>query len=252
MEIPYNQFREEVRRFAMDTMNNIERKWLVANIVGFELGGFIGLFGVSGIVIVLSLIMEEITIPEGVLGVIGGFIGGVVVGLSQYLALRKRITISYPWLWIIACAVGLSVGVLVASYKGLNAELNPFDLRPLFLPWIMGGVLMGVIIGGLQWVTLRRNVPRAEIWIPGNIIADLVVVILFSYPFYTYLGINEAPNDSGMGLLSVIVIGGLCTFSGALAGLFNGLITLVPLRKLLKEVMKDNTPVAELPSTDAG
>ena len=222
----------------MDKVKNIRTEWLIVNIVGFEVGVILGVIACIG-AIAASTVLPFLNSDWSFGGIIG-LIVGLLVGLLQYLMLRNRISISFPWLWVIAYTVGIPIGEMVATYAGFNPSPNPFALMTLLLPWILGGLTMGIIIGGLQWITVRKNLPRSEIWIIWTIIASVVVIIFFSYPSIFYMGTNEGPSDSGFGILFGLIQFLMCIGSGLLAGLLYGLITWIPLRKLLKENVKEN------------
>ncbi len=69
----------------------------------------------------------------GLLGLdVGGLVGGSVVGLSQWLVLRRWV--SQAWWWIIATAVGGAAGIGLSQYVGQAAA-------------------EGVVSGGLVWVS---------------------------------------------------------------------------------------------------
>lgn len=79
-------------------------------------------------------------------------VGGIVVGLFQSLILRRYLSGSARWALASLAAAG--VGALVAL-----ADVG------LGLP--AGAVLYGAIVGVLQWLVLRGQIPRAGWWVPA-------------------------------------------------------------------------------------
>jgi len=109
--------------------------------IGFPLGGLAATALVGGV-----------TTP--VEGVIGGAATGAVIGLAQWLALRRRLALT-PW-WIAATAVGMGVGL------ALGIALLGTDTAGITLP--LRGLVTGASIGIAQFALLRGNTARAFVW----------------------------------------------------------------------------------------
>ena len=109
--------------------------------VGFPLGGLAATALVGGV-----------TTP--VEGVIGGAATGAVIGLAQWLVLRRRLSLT-PW-WIAATAVGMGVGL------ALGIALFGTDTAGITLP--LRGLVTGASIGIAQFALLRGNTARAFVW----------------------------------------------------------------------------------------
>ncbi len=96
--------------------------------------------------------------------VIFGAASGAVVGLVQWLVLRRQISRA-GW-WILASAAGLAVatgaGIVVAWLTGYSIELANFAVLGR---WVAVAALGGAVIGILQWFVLRRQVSRASWWV---------------------------------------------------------------------------------------
>ena len=109
--------------------------------VGFPLGGLAATALVGGV-----------TTP--VEGVIGGAATGAVIGLAQWLALRRRLALT-PW-WIAATAVGMGVGLALGiALLGTNTAGITLPLR---------GLVTGTGIGIAQFVLLHGITVRALTW----------------------------------------------------------------------------------------
>ena len=109
--------------------------------VGFPLGGLAAFALVGGV-----------TTP--VEGVIGGAATGAVIGLTQWLALRRRLALT-PW-WIAATAVGMGTGL------ALGIALLGTDTVGITLP--LRGLVTGAGIGIAQFMLLRGSTARAFVW----------------------------------------------------------------------------------------
>jgi hypothetical protein len=111
--------------------------------LGFPLGGLAAIGLVGGVESVLD-------------GAIAGAACGAVLGLVQWLVLRRRL--SLPRSWIVATSLGMAGGLaLTLALFGTSTAGNVLLLR---------GVSTGLLIGLAQWVVLRGSVPRAWVWVP--------------------------------------------------------------------------------------
>ena len=109
--------------------------------IGFPLGG-----------LAASALVGGVTTPLD--GVIGGAATGAVIGLAQWLALRRRVALT-PW-WIAATAAGMSAGL------GLGIALLGPDTAGITLP--LRGLVTGAGIGIAQFALLRGSTARAFVW----------------------------------------------------------------------------------------
>jgi hypothetical protein len=109
--------------------------------LGFPLGGLAG----------LALAGPVTGVPQAALG---GAATGAVIGLAQWLVLRRRLPLT-PW-WVAVTSAGMSGGL------ALGVELLGTDTAGAALP--LRGLVTGVGIGLAQWLVLRGRSPRASIW----------------------------------------------------------------------------------------
>jgi len=220
----------------MDTMKKIHKSWLIANVAGFW-GGFI-----IGIIIIFFLAFYISPMPDRIWAGVIGFSLGAAVGLGQYLALRSRLSLSNSFIWIFACAIGLSVGFLVEP-SAFRSESNPITAS-LILRVLMAGLIAGAIIGILQWLTLRKNYSKVWMWIIANISAGPLVTTTLLIPVIYYDShLEKLPKNLGSEY-AFIFYGGMCFLLSPLAGLFQGLITWIPLRMFLRERANEDNPAA--------
>jgi hypothetical protein len=106
--------------------------------LGFPLGGLAATALVGGVTTPLD-------------GAIGGAATGAVVGLAQWLVLRRRLSLT-PW-WIAATAAGMGAGL------ALGIALQGTDIAGITLP--LRGLVTGAGIGIAQFALLRGSTARA-------------------------------------------------------------------------------------------
>lgn len=88
---------------------------------------------------------------------------GVLPGTLQWLLLRRQIPCT-GW-WPVASTLGLVAGIGLALFPMNMAGVDGPQVAPLFA---LGFALMGAAPGTLQWLLLRRKVPRAGWWVPAS------------------------------------------------------------------------------------
>jgi hypothetical protein len=94
----------------------------------------------------LGWILGGVVFPE-----LGLLVGGVVLGILQWAVLRQQLR-QAGW-WIAASGVGWALGWAMAIIL-LPPELG-----------VLAGPLIGLTVGSLQWLVLRREVRRAGWWL---------------------------------------------------------------------------------------
>ena len=91
--------------------------------------------------------------------------GGILVGVFQWLVLRRYVTGAVRW---VLASLGAAVaGALLALGVGL------FDAD---LGWVAGAGLYGTLVGVLQWLVLRRQVARAGWWVLATTVGWVVAI----------------------------------------------------------------------------
>ncbi len=136
--------------------------WMLVTTVGWAIGFVMG-FALAHIGEAVEPFIGSVL--GGILAyVIFGAASGAVVGLVQWLVLRRQISRA-GW-WILASAAGLAVatgaGIVVAWLTGYSIELANFAVLGR---WVAVAALGGAVIGILQWFVLRRQVSRASWWV---------------------------------------------------------------------------------------
>ncbi len=126
--------------------------WFFANILGF------GALGAS------------ILVFPSVLGISGffttTFIIAIPISLAQWIALRRILQTSIFWILTIPIGIPLSFLILRVIPAGLWFDADDDSLVAMTSMLLV----VGLIIGLLQWIILRRQLVRAVIWLLGSAI----------------------------------------------------------------------------------
>lgn len=126
--------------------------WCFANILGFGALGasilvFPSLFGRFGFFITISII-------------------AIPISLAQWIALGRLLQISILWVLTIPIGIPLSFLILRIIPAGLWFDADDDSLVAMTITLLV----VGLIIGLLQWIILRRKLVRSEIWLLGSAI----------------------------------------------------------------------------------
>ena len=173
--------------------------WLAANATGTLLGTitfyivalFLGFFGSP------SLPGQQSNLEVAWNRVVGDFqafmLFGALIGIMQWLVLRKYVAKS--GFWFLTSAIAMFIGNAVSDVLPLF-----FHLRPIATELFLGWFFFGSISGLLQWMLLRKQVLYAGWWIAANTLAVTLAGVFF-------------PSDLGL-------IGGCLgwAFSGVITG----------------------------------
>ncbi|NER25627.1 MAG: protein kinase [Symploca sp. SIO1C2] len=140
-------------------------KWATATFVGLMVAGF-------GFNVVAALIPVALVVSQVMSSILG--ISGILVGIMQWLVLRRHIY-QAGW-WVLATAVGyLTGGWFVFTQDAV----------------FYSGFVLGTVLGILQWLVLRKQVYEAGRWFFVNVVTFGVCHIL------TILIIAADNSDSG-------------------------------------------------------
>jgi hypothetical protein len=218
---------------------NLWLQWIWNNAAGTIAAGVITGAGLAAFV---SEFTPEPGVSESYLGVghaidllllstlfVTQLIGGAVIGKLQQKILRQQIAELNSWVLATSAgmAIGNTAGVVVGVVVSKNLIQSPTDSAV-----ISGGLDYGVfaaliaisaasiaILGGfsvgfLQWLSLRRHVPRAGWWILANIAGPLACIAFTAMAIW--LGNHIKIFESIWGWLAVV--GGVLVINGAITG----------------------------------
>ncbi len=122
--------------------------WLMAGAYGWGQGVYWGWFGGGEPKMLQSI---PTVILAGYLGVV---VGGTLIGVLQWLVLRRQVHRASRW--VLASLVAAAVtGIVVFGLGVINADVG----------WIVGVSVFGTVVGVAQWAVLRHQVSRAGWWV---------------------------------------------------------------------------------------
>lgn len=187
-------------------------RWSVATLAG-EVIGF-GLVGVLAFYIATS-IPEDHRLLTATLIVAAGAIEGIALGTAQTWVLQRALHDGELGEWVVATTGGALAGWALgmpfgqyASESGMPASALPFAALGLLL-------VMGTVMGWLQWLVLRRHVGASRGWILASAVAWSVGLVP-AYAMVSLLG----PEHPTWLVVAVTAAAGL--LMGALVGIITG------------------------------
>ena len=149
-----------------------------------------------------------------------------VVGLAQWWAMSPRFPSIGKFEWwrgtFIGALIAYVLGYLPSTIMSMGEVTT--SSAPVAEPdqWIVlllaagMGAVGGVVLSFAQWLVLRRNVPRAGLWIPANMLAWM-----FGMPII-FWGIDLAFKLPAL-WQSVLLMAGTLFLAGAVVGAIHGL-----------------------------
>jgi hypothetical protein len=153
--------------------------WPVAILVGFPIGGYLADLLVDGVDSVGAAL-------------VAGLVAGAVIGAAEWFALRHWVS----WLWIVATAVGMPVG-LAAGAVLVDYGTDRGDV-------VLIGAVTGVGVGVAQaLVVARHRVPGALWWAVANPLAWALGWFVTSYVITT----NVEERFANFGASGALVYG---------------------------------------------
>ncbi len=103
-------------------------------------------------------------IPTVILaGYLGVAVGGILIGVLQWLVLRRHLARSGWWVLASLGAVAV-VGVAVFGVGLVNTDVG----------WFGGVSVFGTAVGVLQWLVLRRHLARSGWWVLASTVGWVV------------------------------------------------------------------------------
>lgn len=122
--------------------------WLIASAFGWGQGVYWGWFDGSEPKTLQS-------IPANILaGYLGVAVGGILIGVLQWLVLRQHLTRASRWV-LVSFGATIVVGVVIFGLGVVSTDMG----------WVGGVSIFGTTVGVLQWLVLRQQVPRSGWWV---------------------------------------------------------------------------------------
>ena len=122
--------------------------WTLATAGGMLIGFLPSIFLVN----VLNLGLAQIVVPV---------LAGTLIGLAQWLALRRFLTAHSDW--ILATGASWALGYVIGLFL---IQHMPASVLGSFL----GYLLFGAIVALVQWPLLRREIPHLLVWMIASAI----------------------------------------------------------------------------------
>ena len=197
--------------------------WLWATAIGFALGGVAG--AIAGF-------------PAGF--AVGLAIGGAASILLQWLVLRRQTM--WARSWVGASLVGLALGVAVSLGGGVFPRLSIGLARVMTIDILMACTVVGVSLGTLQWLVLRRRFSHASWWVVASILGWVVGIpigrvagVTVGFPAAMVASMVAGGAIGGQVGFVVTVVAGLAV-AGAVVGAVTGRALLWLLRQPLADL----------------
>ena len=135
--------------------------WVLASTVGYAVGNAAGMKVLRAVVGAAEYRGKGFVVAI-LLGVV---MTGAAVGVIQWLVLRREVS-GAGW-WVLASTVGWVMGTAAAGLGILLVGLQEFS--PVSASLVFS-VMVGAVVGVLQWLILRRQLRRAGWWVPASIV----------------------------------------------------------------------------------
>lgn len=193
--------------------------------------------GLGGSLLVGFLLFPQIEAVSGAAGAIGvalgavllgTFLEGVLVGAAQALVLRKPLPRLRAATWVLFTALGAFVawtlGMIPSTIMSLSMDATSvassapppeFSDALVYALAAAMGLVLGLLLGGGQWLALRRHVRRAGWWIPANAAAWMLGMPV------VFAGMNLLPPGD-FGLATALVVLAVTVVAGAVVGAVHG------------------------------
>ena len=220
--------------------SDLLRRWMVANFLAFTVGGAIA----GGLLRLLEqpYYETEVSAAEAAyvqaisLGV-SEAIFGAVLGTAQWLVLRRAFRASW---WMPATCLGWAVAGTIGGFLagGSVSTIGPDEGPvPPVVATLVGIPLIAAVLGGFQWLVLRREVEGTGWWPVGNL-GGLFAGFAIGFAVVTSIVVNVIhllePTDFPSAKVFLLI--------GAVAGVVNGAVTWSAMTQLRAERPRPRQP----------
>jgi len=226
-------------------MNSKDRRtlwlrWVVANSLGEMFG--LGLTFAVGAVVISNLGDQQgvaAILISFLVAVASGAIEATLVGLAQWWAMHPWFPMITRGSWWLATLIGALVayvlGYMPSTLMSLGEQTTQSQ-APVAEPaqWIVLllaaglGAVGGAVLSFAQWLTMRKKVTRASLWIPANMLAWMIGMPLI------FWGIDAAQTLGGL-FRVILFMAGVLLLTGLVVGAIHGafLVRLAEYKKSL-------------------
>lgn len=171
--------------------------WALLTTLGFLLS-FVGAF-------VVGMGIGGFCLLRGTLGLgaasffglaIGGLLVGAVMGVVQWLLLRRHFPGAGKWIWSTAVGSGLAFALAIAIAGAAG--------QSWFLGGLIGGAVGGVVAGLIQQTFLREYLSETGLWVGASAVAWAVALIIMGIAMGAVVG--RPPGSPGLVLVMLLAI----------------------------------------------
>jgi hypothetical protein len=143
-----------------------------------------------------------------------GVVGSVVIGVLQWLVLRRYIEGIAWWTWTLAMvgssliaypcqmATSLAAGFLIPF---VSAAGWPGAMLPMVAGQVLAALIVGLISGALQWIILQRHLRSAAVWVVAVVASHVLGVSVYVIPLLSSLSGGPQGDTSVSSLVSYLV-----------------------------------------------
>jgi hypothetical protein len=193
-------------------------QWLTATVTSEMIG--------LAIIVIISTLSRNLQVnPYGLLALLGA-IEGIVLGLSQWIVLRRYIR--HAGWWILATLVGAMIawfsGLFVSTVLAITIAASPptQQVSILLKGIIIQGTGVGVILGYAQWLVLQSHIRhqiwrKAVRWLFANVAAWVLALLI------AFIGVGELKSVSPLSLKTAMVAATTGGTMGAIVGIITGI-----------------------------
>jgi hypothetical protein len=209
-------------------------RWVADNAAGEAFGlGLAGALGAGLVLWIEARMGASATLAAAAIMIMAGTIEGIIVGVAQWLVLRRPFPRLRWQAWLLASAVGACVawalGMIPSTLISLTADsaaASPPDVSDALMYSLAAamGAVLGPILGVPQWLALRQHAQRAIWWVPANAAAwALGMPVVF-------IGAGSAPPGGLFGLVVTALLTAMV--AGGVVGAIHGLALIWLIRPL--------------------
>ena len=149
--------------------------WTIATTAGIFLGGFLGVYaGFTASSLVQQAMGQNLSGSiDQIVAVGAGFaIASTITGaVQQWLLQQNSIPAKY---WMLFTILGITLAAVAINLTKIISAL------PINPGGASGGGCIGLGTGLTQWFLLKQHFPRAIWWIPANVIAGAVGLVMLN------------------------------------------------------------------------